>query len=83
MEFGYAVCRVPSPKHLPVWWHPGSSFALADQAAILAVWKEHRFSTLIYLKDDFTWYPPEFLEMLRSMYVRDDAYSELTVFHRR
>ena len=27
MEFGYAVFGLTSPLHIPLWWHPGSSFA--------------------------------------------------------
>jgi hypothetical protein len=82
MEFEYAVCRLPSPKHLPIWWHPGSSYGLADERAVLAEWKNQSFDTLIFLKHDFSFYPPAFRDMLRTLYVTDDRYSELTVLHR-
>ena len=81
MEFSYAAFGVASPTHLPAWWHPGTSFARTDEPALLKNWLNHRFATLIFLKDDFVYYSPLFFSMIDALYSRDERYSELTVFH--
>ena len=81
MEFAYAAFGIPSPTHLPLWWHPGTSFARADEPAILREWLNHRFATLIFLKDDSTFYSPSFLSLIAGLYTIDERYSELTVLH--
>ena len=83
LEFAYAAYHLPSPLHLPVWWHPGTSFAVAQELAVLAAWQDDRFSTLIFLKDDFTYYTPRFLALIQRSYLRDDHFSQLTIFHLR
>ena len=83
MEFAYAAFHVPSPLYLPVWWDPGTSFAAKREPELLGVWQARRFGTLIFLKDDFTYYSPQFLQIINTLYVRDDNYSELTIFHAR
>ncbi len=83
LEFGYAAFGIPSPRNLPVWWHPGTAFARADEPAFLRNWLDRRFATLIFLRNDFTYYSPEFLSLIANLYSRDDRYAELTVFHAR
>jgi hypothetical protein len=79
MEFEYAVQRLPSPERIPFVWDPGTEFRFIEESAILEKWKEHRFRTLVFLKDDFTHYTPAFLGLLGDMYVPDQHYSELTI----
>lgn len=81
MEFAYAVFGLPSPKHLPVWWDPGTSFAVAQYPSILEAWRNNRFRTLVFLKHDFTRYSPEFLQLIDSLYAVDESYPDLTLFH--
>jgi hypothetical protein len=81
MEFAYAAFGVPSPMHLPAWWDPGTSFARADEPALLKNWLNHHFAMLIFLKNDFTYYSPAFLSLIQARYSRDERYSELTIFH--
>jgi len=86
MEFGYAAFRRPSPRHLPIWWHPGSSFVLTDEPRILTVWSASCFDTLIFARNDFTYYSPSFINVIWAHYERlpDQAeWSELTIFHRK
>jgi hypothetical protein len=87
MEFAYAAFGVPSPLHLPIWWHPARSFAPAQESDLLRAWRNDGFHTLIFLKDDpaqaFTYYSPQFMQLIESLYIRDDSYSEITVFHAR
>jgi hypothetical protein len=81
MEFGYAAFNLPSPKHLPILWDPGNQFSSDQESTILADWQHHKFATLIFLKDDFTYYSREFFKVIDLGYSRDDTYSQLTVFH--
>ncbi len=83
MEFAYAAFGLPSPTHLPVWWHPGTSFAAKREPELLDAWRAKRFATLIFLKDDFIYYSPRFRRMIDRLYFRDDSRSELTIFHAR
>lgn len=80
MEFCYAAFGIPSPLHLPVWWHPGTSFATVDEGVILRRWAEHRFATLVFLKDDYTYYSDRFQNLIASRYIRDDRWPDVTVF---
>ena len=83
LEFSYAVFGLSSPRHVPVWWHPGTSFRAADEPELVAAWRADQFATLIFLKDDFTYYSVPFLRMIKATYSRDNGFSELTVFHAR
>jgi hypothetical protein len=78
-EFGYAALGVPSPLHLPIWWHDGTSYAVADETSIMEAWKRNGFATLIFLRTCPVG-PPMVLEMIREMYVQDDRWPELIVF---
>ncbi len=83
VEFAYAAFRVPSPEHLPLYWTPGTAFAAWQESELLEEWRKHHFRTLIFFKNDFTFYSPQFLQLINDLYSRDDHYSELTVFHAR
>lgn len=83
LDFNYAVLEIESPRGLPAWWHPGTSFARADEPGLVRLWEDHRFETLIFLKGDYTYYPPDLLAAIDRDYVRDDQYSSITVYRRR
>ena len=83
MEFAYAASRLPSPAHLPVWWHPGTSFNVDDQSDILQTWRNQCFPTLIFFKNDYTYYTPEFRMNLIKLYDRDESSARISVFRRR
>ena len=94
LDFNYAALGLPSPAHSPAWWEPGTAFAVSDQAHLIQGWQEHQFQTLIFLnsvyaygtnadKADYYMYPKEFIDVIKSGYVRDNSYPFLTVYHRR
>lgn len=83
LGFNYAVQHLPSPSHFPAWWHPGVAFGIDQEPGLIRAWQAHRFQTLIFLKDDYTFYPPELMNVIAHGYVRDDRYPSLTVYHRR
>lgn len=95
IDFNYAVFGLRSPDGFPVWWHPGTSFPRTTEPQVLQHWQEHRFATLIFAKDRpvgpgrmsdmaYTYYTPEFLDILHRAYVRDDeSYPDITVYRLR
>lgn len=87
LDFNNAVFALPMAEHLPVWWHPGTAFARGDVAGLIQTWEGDRFQTLIFLKgdpkNDYIYYPPEFLDVMRRDYIADERYPFLTVYRRR
>ena len=81
IEIGYALNKLPSPNRMGLVWEPGTFFARKDQEMQLHIWQEHNYKTLIFLKGDYTYLPPEFMSLIYSDYSRDNRYSELTVYH--
>jgi hypothetical protein len=83
MEFLYAVFRRPSPRHLAIWWHPGTSFATRDTALVADRWRRSRFDVLIFLRDDYARMPGVVIDLIRSGYARDQSDPDLTVWRLR
>ena len=81
LAFAYAAFGRTSPNRQPVWYEKGTFFRADREPEILRIWEETNFDILIFAKDDFTYYPPEFLELIRSHYTRDDSLTRLTLFH--
>lgn len=81
MEFLYAQLGLPSPRGLPVWWHPGTSYHTRDSARILQAFIRNHFALAVFLKNDFTRMPAPLVDHIRSTYVRDDTHPDITVFH--
>ena len=83
IDYNYAVLGLPSPRHFPAWWHPGTAFDRSRLPQILSDWQADRFPTLIFLRGDYTYYPTAFTDMICRDYTRDDTYPLLTIYHRR
>lgn len=83
IEFGYRVTGTPSPLGLPLWWHPGSSYAARDEAGVLQAFSRNRFERLVFLGDDRTRMPPRLLDRIARDYVRSAYRGELEIYVRR
>jgi hypothetical protein len=83
LEFAYAVFGMPSPKDLPIWWDPGTAFAHEDEPALIEVWRQKHFKTLIFLGDDFTYYPYLITRVIDSNYTPELRPGGILVFHRK
>ena len=83
MEFSYAAFNRQPPKGLPIWWHPGSSFALSDLPAISHSLETDDFDLMIFLKNDCTRMPIQPLLRKLQSYDHVVEFSELDVFVRR
>lgn len=66
-----------------LWWHPGSSYLREDEPSILRAFRQADFRCAVFLKGDYTRFPPELRAWLEDHYVRDDAAPHLTVYRRR
>lgn len=83
VDYSYMAQGLPSPRHFPAWWHPGTAFDRALMPTIVANWEQQHYPTLIFLKGDYTFYPPSLLNDLKTEYIRDDRYPRLTIYRRR
>jgi len=80
MEFSYAVFHREPPKGLPIWWDPGTSFALEDFFSISREFDNNNFDLLIFLKGDYTRFG---LLYKITSYEKVNEFSELDVYVRR
>ncbi len=83
LEFGYARSRLPSPLHLPLWWHPGTSYPVSKTDAIRGAWKADRFDRAIFVHDDRDNIPAGILEDIARDYVKVPGTQMLDVYRPR
>jgi hypothetical protein len=67
-------------------------FPISAEPQIIRRWNDARFRTLIFIKDQlagsaeggaYTYYPQELMDLIDRAYVRDDTYSDITVYRLR
>lgn len=68
MEFGYAQYQLQSPPHMPLWWHPGSSYSLKDEDMVVQTFERSNFDVLIFLNEDRTRMPPAIVSFIEKNY---------------
>jgi hypothetical protein len=83
MEFLYAALRIESPRGLPLWWHPGTSYPLDQRTEIFSRWNASQFQTLVFLNRDFTRIPPVILRLVARDYLLVKEFPDLSVFLRK
>lgn len=83
LQFGYAYLGLESPVGFPLWWHPGSSHGRADEPRLLRRWERERFSILLHLPNDLTYYSVPFMAAIRRGYRVDRTTRGLWLFSRR
>jgi hypothetical protein len=81
IEFGYALTNNTSPHGFPLWWHPGTSFALRDEELVIGLFKKQNFSTIIFLKNDRTRVPQPILDYIASHYTQIPGTTALDIYH--
>lgn len=64
IELGYLYTGSPSPRGLPLWWHPGTSYAAADQPRIVEAFGSHKPDVLVFARGDRTRMPSEILAIV-------------------
>jgi hypothetical protein len=83
IEFGYQQIKTPSPKHMPLWWHPGTSFAIEDKQRVMEAFLENHFDVLVFLKDDRTRMPVRLIQHIAREYDRSEGFEALDVYVRK
>jgi hypothetical protein len=80
IEFSYAAFRRDPPPGLPIWWHPGTSYAVRDIAGVSQALAKDDFDLMIFLKDDRTRMPLWTLQPKLTLYSKVAGFSELDVY---
>lgn len=83
IEFGYAATATVSPQDLPLWWHPGTSYATSDEQRVVDAFQRNRFDVLVFLKNDRTRMPPALLDVIAQGYRLRPASGGLDIYDRR
>ena len=83
LEFAYAAFGLPAAPGLPIWWEPGTAFSQQDEAALIEVWRQKRFNTVILLANDTTYYSHLFVKLIHATYEEDLRWDTITVLHRK
>jgi hypothetical protein len=81
VEFGYSLTNTTSPKGLPLWWHPGTSYGLNDSENVIDEFRARNFDILIFLKDDRTRIPEEILIYINSSYKKIEKYNSIDIYY--
>lgn len=81
VEFGYALTNTISPKGLPLWWHPGTSYSLNDSENVIGEFMARNFDILVFLRDDRTRIPEEILIHINSTYKKVEKYNFIDVYY--
>ncbi len=82
MGWAYASFGIPSPCNQPPTWDPGTTFARINESKYIKNWISQNFELLIFLKNDFLYMSPEFLNSIAVSYAIDQHSPQLTVFHK-
>ncbi|MGM9481905.1 hypothetical protein ACS5PN_12035 [Roseateles sp. NT4] len=83
MQWAYAAFRQGSPVGEPVWFQPGFSFAVSRQDGYFAEASNGRFELMVFLKGDYTFFPPAFMARLDRRYERVPGFEFIEVYRRR
>jgi len=83
LEFLYARDHIQSPLHLPLWWHPGTSYPVSHTNEIVHAWSEDHFDTVIFVHNLLVNIPPAILDQVRENYVQLPGTSTIDVYKLR
>ncbi len=83
LDFEYATHRLPSPLHWASFFQPGTAFDRSQTSSLIRSWSDQRFRTLVFLKNEYTFYPDSLMTEIQTQYTRDDRYPSLSVYRRR
>lgn len=82
LEFLYAREKISSPRQLPLWWHPGSSYPVKDQNNITHAFDLDHFDLLVFLKADRTGMPESVLHDIALNFHQIQTTDQLEIYHR-
>jgi hypothetical protein len=67
LQWAYAAFHIPSPKGMPIWWHPGVAFPANDESMYTERWIADRFDPLVLM--DVHYMNQEFIHDIVDNYV--------------
>ena len=65
---------------MPLWWHPGSSYALSDEGRIAQRFTELNLGLLVFSRGDRTRMPPELVNWIEQNYEKVEGFQALDVY---
>ena len=83
MEWAYYESKLKSPMHVPLYWLPGTSYALKDENDIVQNIQSSKFDFFIFARGDRTYLPAELISYLDLNYEITPSFSYIDVLSRR
>jgi hypothetical protein len=80
IEFAYLETKTKSPKGMPLWFHPGTSYSLNDSQRVTDAFTSAKFDLLVFSKNDRTRIPVEILQIVNERYIRVGDYSAVDLY---
>ena len=80
IEFAYLDTQSISPKHFPLYFFPGTSYAKQDNERVANAFKNANFGVLVFRKNDRTRIPAEITDFIDRNYNLSDQYESLDVY---
>ncbi len=80
IEFCYADLGLQSPRGLPLWWHPGTSYPMQVQGAVVQAFARDHFSLLLFVRSDRTRMPAALLGLIARDYIPAPGFDALDVY---
>jgi hypothetical protein len=84
LEFGYMETARPSPRGLPLWWHPGTSYDRGDTQRVVDAFKANDFKFLVFAANgNRNRMPIALVKYIDDNYRQVDGYAALDVYERK
>ena len=83
IEFGYMVIKVRSPLGMPLWFHPGTSYALNDELRVIEAFKKSEFDVLVFARGDRTRMPAGIIDHIQNNFYLEKAYEFIDVYTKK
>lgn len=80
IEFGYMVTKTRSPLEMPLWFHPGTSYALKDESKVIEIFKKLNFDVLVFARGDRTRLPAGILDYIQMNFTPEIEYGFIDVY---
>jgi hypothetical protein len=83
IEFAYLETKTRSPKGMPLWFHPGTSYSARDTQKVVEAFSSAKFHLLVFSKNDRTRIPSEILKIVEEFYEPIGEYSTVDAYIRK
>lgn len=80
IEFCYADFHLPSPTRMPVWWQPGSSYAISDEPGVSRRFENLKDRYLVFWGKDRTRMPQSVLSYISDCYTQLPSGQQLSFY---